>query len=91
MTFRFDFDVKFSGQIENDAPDPTAIDSTNVFVRVEDIMPTKFQIISPRVTKLYTKFSPELCNAIKVVLIGLFEPWYDILGKDLEQLKVTQI
>lgn len=91
VTFRFDFDVKFSGQIENDAPDPIAIDPTTVFVRVEDIIPTKFEIISPKVNKLYTKFSPELLNAIKIVLISLFEPWYDILGKNLEQLKITQI
>ena len=91
VLFKFDFDVKFSGQHESDSPDAGEIDKEAVFVRLEDFIPTKFEISSPRVTKVYTNFSKELKDQIQIALIGLFEAWYDILGKDLEKLKITQL
>ena len=91
VLFKFDFDVKFSGQKESDSPDAGEIDKDAVFVRLEDFIPTKFEISSPRVNKVYTNFSKELKENIQLALVGLFEAWYDILGKDLERLKITQV
>lgn len=87
---KFDFDVIYSGQEANDNHDVMIDSYKHMYCVLDDIVINKFEIVSPRVTKIYTKFRPDLTRAIKECLIKLSEPWYDILGKELDKYDFEQ-